>query len=86
MYSFFKKFKKTININTITIAIVACNIEVIYRSVLLLKITMSIGAIKITKKADITKRVNQITPISKNRLDILNFSTQDKIILNNNGN
>jgi hypothetical protein len=63
---------------------VACNIEVIYRSVLLLKITMSIGAIKITKKADITKSVIQITPISKNRLDILNFSTQDKIILNNN--
>jgi hypothetical protein len=84
MYSFFKKFKKTININTINIAIVACNIEVIYRSVLLLKITMSIGAIKITKKADITKSVIQITPISKNRLDILNFSTQDKIILNNN--
>jgi hypothetical protein len=45
-----------------------------YKSVLLLKITTSIGAIKITKKADITKRVNQITPISKNRLDILNFS------------
>jgi len=45
---------------------------------------MSIGAIKITKNADIAKSVNQITPISKNRLDILNFSTQDKIILDNN--
>ena len=65
-------------------AIVACNIEVIYRSFLSLKITISIGAIKITKNADIAKSVTQITPISKNRFDILNFSTQDKIILDNN--
>ena len=28
------------------------------------------GAIKITKKEDIAKSVHQITPISKNRLDI----------------
>jgi hypothetical protein len=51
--------------------VTACTIDVIYRSVRVLNITISIGATKITKKKDIAKTIHHIVPINQKRFDMI---------------